>query len=188
LDEPVFGFYLGDNEEGQLVIGGVDAQHYTGNFSFLPVVSPGFWEVPLESVSVYTGANKTMSLFHTSRVIVDSGTSALVGPKDDLEAIAAMLKAFRFPQLGSEIYVADCEDLVGRSVAFVLGDREYTLDSEDLVVAQEGPLCALALQPMPMQRKVWILGDAFMRKNYVLFDWGRKRVGLATASRATKLV
>lgn len=31
------GFYLGDNEDGQLVLGGVDEQHYEGQFHFMPV-------------------------------------------------------------------------------------------------------------------------------------------------------
>ncbi|CAE8654610.1 unnamed protein product, partial [Polarella glacialis] len=44
LAEPVFGFYLGDVEQGELVFGGVDPQHYTGNFSWVPVSREGFWE------------------------------------------------------------------------------------------------------------------------------------------------
>ncbi|CAE8632393.1 unnamed protein product, partial [Polarella glacialis] len=36
LAEPVFGFFLGDVEQGELVFGGVDPQHYTGNFSWVP--------------------------------------------------------------------------------------------------------------------------------------------------------
>ena len=37
LGDPARGFYLGDQEDGQLVLGGVDEKHFEGKFHFLPV-------------------------------------------------------------------------------------------------------------------------------------------------------
>ena len=56
LTQPVFGFYLGDQEDGQLVLGGVDAQHYEGDFHFLKVVSEAYWQVQLEQIKVNRAA------------------------------------------------------------------------------------------------------------------------------------
>merc|ERR1719158_2199088 len=52
LDEPVFAFYLGDNRPGELVLGGVDEAHYTGDFHYVPLSKTTYWQVALEGMSV----------------------------------------------------------------------------------------------------------------------------------------
>jgi len=42
-----------------------------------------------------------------------------------------------------------------------------------------GPMCVLGIRGTSLRTPVWILGDTFMRKYYVQFDWGKKRVGFA---------
>merc|ERR1712050_539256 len=73
LPEPVFAFYLGNNQPGELVFGGVDPKHYKGDFTYVPLSSETYWEVVLGGVKV-GGASVPSS---TSRAIVDSGTSLL---------------------------------------------------------------------------------------------------------------
>eukprot|EP00933_Yihiella_yeosuensis_P066389 TRINITY_DN70645_c0_g1_i1.p1 TRINITY_DN70645_c0_g1~~TRINITY_DN70645_c0_g1_i1.p1 ORF type:complete len:397 (+),score=67.58 TRINITY_DN70645_c0_g1_i1:97-1287(+) len=175
LKELVFGFYLGDHEAGQLVIGGVDSDHYTGDFHFVPVSSPGYWEIDLDSVSV--GKEKEMVLTQTKQAIIDSGTSLITGPEDEIKAIASMLGAQRMRGL----YVIHCnagsEEPV---ISFALGGKDYVLAGKDLVVQRSGSLCILGLQALALRGKsLWVLGDVFMRKYYVQFDWGKKRVGFA---------
>ena len=43
LSETTFAFYIGTGGTGELVIGGVDPAHYTGEFTYLPVknMAPG---------------------------------------------------------------------------------------------------------------------------------------------------
>jgi hypothetical protein len=173
LNELVFGFYLGDHSQGQLVIGGVDPAHYSGNFSFVPVSSEGYWEVDLAGVNV--GLDKSMVLKHTRRAIIDSGTSFISGPSNEIEAIAAMLGAKKVRSM----YAVDCLDSSDVALSFTLGDNDYVLTGSDLVAYQSGDLCFLGLQAGSKYDPMWILGDVFMRKYYVQFDWGNKRVGFA---------
>lgn len=42
-----FAFFLGDMADGELVIGGVDKDHYTGEFTYVPLISETLWEVLL---------------------------------------------------------------------------------------------------------------------------------------------
>jgi len=42
LEEPVFGFFLGNDKPGELVLGGVDNEHYRGDFHFVDVAREGF--------------------------------------------------------------------------------------------------------------------------------------------------
>ncbi|CAE8597883.1 unnamed protein product [Polarella glacialis] len=181
LAEPVFGFFLGDVEQGQLVFGGVDPQHYTGNFSWVPVSRAGYWEVALDSVSV--GAKKFMTLTKSRRAIVDSGTSLIVGPAAEVKAIAALMGA----TVVQKHYVVNCQDS-WPSISFSLGGKDFELSGGDLILKISGH-CVLGIQALDMPNPFWILGGVFMRKYYVQFDWGQKRLGFAlSAGTPTNLV
>merc|ERR1712150_408882 len=96
------------------------------------------------------------------------------GPERDVQALAAMLNA----RLLHGLYAAPCAERLP-SIAFSVGGRSFTLSHEDYVLMQEDSLCLLGLQSMKVP--FWILGDVFMRKFYVQFDWGRQRLGFALA-------
>merc|ERR1711879_913397 len=156
--------------------GGVDSKHYTGDFKFVPLSSTTYWEVALDGVKL-GGA----SVSSTKSAIVDSGTSLLAGPSAEVKAIADNLGAKSV--LGKE-YTVDCSaelpDLI-----FTLGGQEYPLKKADLILQQSGSSCILGLMgvDVPAPRgPLWILGDVFMRKYYVQFDWGQKRLGFALAA------
>merc|ERR1719343_1785799 len=72
LAEPVFAFYLGNEQPGELVFGGVDEKHYTGEFSFVPLTSETYWEVAVDGATL--GGS---SVAGKGNAIVDSGTSLL---------------------------------------------------------------------------------------------------------------
>eukprot|EP00435_Cladocopium_sp_Y103_P039713 s1203_g10.t1 len=217
LKKPVFGFYLGDNEDGQLVVGGVDDRHYEGQFHFMPVVSTAYWQVMLDNIKVGDAALKPahlrgtsaqspylMKLANSKHAIIDSGSSMLVGPKAEVQAIASMLGA----SLMGQLWVIDCSSKM--QVTFTLGGQEFELQGDDLVLERQGNLCLLGLQSSdglgtekdngPGKSAVvyserikvapkmkdgftphWVLGNVFMRKFYVQFDWQERRIGLATA-------
>lgn len=187
LKKPVFGFYLGDNEDGQLVLGGVDEQHYEGQFHFMPVVSTAYWQVMLENIKVGDAALKPaqlrgsastaylMKLANSKHAIIDSGTSMLVGPKAEVHAIANMLGA----SLMGQLWVIDCQTKM--RLSFQLGGQEFELVGDDLILERQGNLCLLGLQSSDGFTPHWVLGNVFMRKFYVQFDWQERRIGLATA-------
>lgn len=182
LAQPVFAFYLGNLHPGELVFGGVDQKHYTGDFSFVPLSSETYWQVALAGVKL--GAESVSS---TKSAIVDSGTSLLAGPTAEVKAIADKLGAKSV--LGKE-YTVDCsKDLP--DLAFTLGGQDYVLKKADMILQQSGSSCILGLMgvDVPAPRgPLWILGDVFMRKYYVQFDWGQKRLGFATAAAADSSV
>lgn len=182
LPEPVFAFYLGNNQPGELLFGGVDRKHYTGDFAFVPLTSESYWELALDGVKLGDA-----SVSSTKSAIVDSGTSLLAGPTAEVQAIATKLGAKSL--LGKEWTVNCTANLP--ALTFTLGGKDYTLQKPDLILQQSGSTCILALIGMdvPAPRgPLWILGDVFMRKYYVQFDWGQKRLGFATAATASAVV
>mmetsp|Transcript_41241 Transcript_41241/g.61610 ORF Transcript_41241/g.61610 Transcript_41241/m.61610 type:complete len:80 (-) Transcript_41241:259-498(-) len=62
-------------------------------------------------------------------------------------------------------------------LTFTLGGKDFSLNKQDLTRWQEGSDCILGL--MAYKASKWILGDVFMRKYYVQFDWGQQRLGFA---------
>mmetsp|Transcript_24628 Transcript_24628/g.70710 ORF Transcript_24628/g.70710 Transcript_24628/m.70710 type:complete len:380 (+) Transcript_24628:105-1244(+) len=178
LERPVFGFFLGDDAPGELVFGGVAPEHYVGDFHFVELNSATYWSAPLEEVKL----EGKMRLSGTSSAIIDSGTSLLIGPKSEVQAVAAMMGAASI--MG--FYTIPCDREVP-SLSFSIGGRDYVLEKEDLIVERVSTICILGIQAMPSVLAgsgMWILGDVFMRKYYVQFDWGAKRVGFALARHA----
>jgi len=176
LAEPVFAFFLGNNQPGELLLGGVDEKHYTGDFAYVPLKSQSYWEIALDGVKLNSD-----SASKCPTAVVDSGTSLLAGPKDDVTAIATKLGAKSV--LGKE-WSIDCSKKY--SMTFTIGGKDYVLSNEDLVL-NSGGQCILGLMGIDIPRgPLWILGDIFMRKFYVKFDWGQTRVGIATAKSVAK--
>lgn len=174
LQENVFGFYLGhtngtDETEAnsQLVIGGVDPTHYTGEFVHVPLTVDSYWSVALDGLKV-NGA----PISSTNKAIIDSGTSFLVGPDSDVSKIMTALGA----QQQGGLWAIPCNDLKGDTISFKMAGHEFPLAASDIVLLHEGETCILGIQG---GNPFWILGDVFMRKYYVKFDWCNTRVGIA---------
>merc|ERR1712093_687053 len=87
--------------------------------------------------------------------------------------------------LGKE-YTVDCSKDIP-DLAFTLAGKDFVLSKKDLILQSSGSTCILGLMgidiPAP-NGPLWILGDVFMRKYYVEFDWGQKRLGIAKATSA----
>jgi len=194
LDEPVFAFYLGSGgADGELPIGGVNSARYTGDFTYVPVVdmvpgTTGYWEIVLDDVTV-----NGQSISAAKRGVVDSGTSLMVVPSDEIKNIASIVGAKQLsiiPPLNRE-YTIDCSadapdidfQIDGKTYALTLAD--YSLDQGD------GQPCLFAFMgqdiPAPVGPLI-IMGDVFMRAHYTKFDVGNKRVGFAQIVKSSDVV
>eukprot|EP00928_Gymnodinium_smaydae_P010238 TRINITY_DN1383_c0_g1_i3.p1 TRINITY_DN1383_c0_g1~~TRINITY_DN1383_c0_g1_i3.p1 ORF type:complete len:383 (+),score=101.06 TRINITY_DN1383_c0_g1_i3:70-1218(+) len=176
LADAVFAFYMGKGpQQSELVFGGVDKAHYSGDFTYVPLSAETYWQVKLAAVKVGDHVIDSSA----SAAIIDSGTSLIAGPEDALQAIAEKMGL----QEQQGMYIADCSASLP-DVSFTLGSKEspaeFSLTLEELIVQRQGSQCLLGLQASP--EPLWILGDVFMRKYYVMFDWGKERVGIAKAA------
>jgi len=179
LGENVFAFYLGHNEPGvsesvnsELVIGGVDKDHYVGELTNVPLISDTYWSVALDSLKV--GGE---SLGSATMAIIDSGTSLLMGPQDDVELIMDALGATQ--QQGT--WVVQCDSIASmKNVTFAMGGTDFSLKPMDIVLGQQDGVCILGIQG---GNPFWILGDVFMRAYYVKFDWCGMQLGIAPSKK-----
>jgi len=108
LPAPQFSFWLNRNASagepgGELVFGGADPDHSTGDRAWVPVTRRGYWQFKMDGVRV-PGAGEPDPMkggapLHGApcaggcQAIADSGTSLLVGPTPEIAAINAALGA-----------------------------------------------------------------------------------------------
>lgn len=180
VQNPVFSFYLGkaDGQPGELLFGGVDPAHFTGDLTFVPLSSETYWELQLSSMTL-----NGQSVSSATKVIIDSGTSILAGPSDEVKKIASMVGATPFFLNPSE-YTIDCNKIPSLPVLkVVIGNATFELAPQDYVI-NAGLTCLFGMTgiDVPAPRgPLWIMGDIFMRKYYTVFDFGQQRVGFAVA-------
>ncbi|KAL2023692.1 hypothetical protein VTK56DRAFT_1406 [Thermocarpiscus australiensis] len=178
IDEPVFAFYLTDTEgESEVVFGGVDKDRYKGKITTIPLRRKAYWEVDFDAISY---GDDTAELENTG-VILDTGTSLIALPSQ----LAEMLNA----QIGAKKnyagqYQIDCSKRDSlKDVTFNLSGYNFTLGPYDYVLEVSGS-CISTFMGMDFPAPTGplaILGDAFLRRYYSIYDLGANTVGLAEA-------
>jgi len=174
LAEPIFAFFMGNNADGELTLGGVNTNHYSGDFTYVPLCSTTYWQVAMDGLKL---DNNTIGT--TPYAIIDSGTSLMAGPSADVNSIATALNLTSV--LGKE-WMVDCDKKY--RLAWTIGGIDYVLDETAMILSNSGGSCLFGMMGIDVPAPagpLWILGDVFMRQYYTKFDVGQKRVGFATS-------
>ncbi|KAI0390894.1 aspartic peptidase domain-containing protein [Xylariaceae sp. FL0594] len=180
IDEPVFAFYLNSesgSDDSEVVFGGVDKDHYTGKITEIPLRRKAYWEVDLDSISF---GDETAELDNTG-VILDTGTSLIALPTD----LAELLNKEMGAKKGyNGQYSIDCSARDSLpDVTFKLSGYDFSITPYDYILEVSGS-CISTFMGMDFPAPVGplaILGDAFLRKWYSIYDLGKGTVGLAKA-------
>ncbi|KAK3904662.1 vacuolar protease [Staphylotrichum tortipilum] len=178
IDEPVFAFYLADtNGESEVVFGGVDKDKYEGKITTIPLRRKAYWEVDFESISY---GDDTAELENTG-VILDTGTSLIALPSQLAEMLNARLGAKKGY---NGQYSIDCSKRDSlKDINFNLAGYDFPLSPYDYIL-EVGGSCISTFMGMDFPEPVGplaILGDAFLRRYYSIYDAGANTVGLAKA-------
>lgn len=178
LDKAVFAFYLGKEDEGsEAVFGGVDKDHYTGKIEYIPLRRKAYWEVDFDAIAF---GDEVAELENTG-VILDTGTSLNTLPTDLAELLNAEIGAKK--GFGGQ-YSIDCAKRDSLpDITFTLAGSNYTLPASDYIL-ELGGSCVSTFTPLDMPEPVGplaILGDAFLRRYYSVYDLEKNAVGLARA-------
>ncbi|KAI1187535.1 aspartic peptidase domain-containing protein [Nemania serpens] len=180
IDEPVFAFYLNSesgSDDSEVVFGGVDKDHYTGKITEIPLRRKAYWEVDLDSISF---GDETAELDNTG-VILDTGTSLIALPSD----LAELLNKEMGAKKGyNGQYSIDCSARDSLpDVTFKLAGYDFSITPYDYILEVSGSCIStfMGMDIPPPTGPLAILGDAFLRKWYSIYDLGKGTVGLAKA-------
>ncbi|KAK3251119.1 hypothetical protein CYMTET_39534 [Cymbomonas tetramitiformis] len=189
VSEPVFAFWLNRTSDlvsktttgGEITFGGLDASHYTGPITYVPLADENYWLFKVDSIESKGVFAKTTFATNTM-AIADTGTSLLAGPKDEIKKIQQHIGAIPF--LNGE-YLVLCKLIPTMpNIEFVINGVTFTLEPKDYVLQIEGEcLSGFMGIDLPAGNPVkYILGDVFLGKYYSVFDKGNKQVGFAEST------
>jgi hypothetical protein len=193
IKRAVISFFLSNQpgvDGGAAVLGGVDKRLFKGPLTYHPVVrqSVGNWALKLSTLRV-GDSKENYCGEHGCLAIIDTGTSLVVGAPSNIGATMAKMGVKN-----------DCSNLkTAPPVHFGFGDKApMTLSASDLTLQVEtyskvscNPAMGVANSRIPQffphhpKMPVVIMGDAFLRHFYTVFDnddHANPKIGFAKAN------
>ncbi|KAF9185761.1 hypothetical protein BGZ51_002104 [Haplosporangium sp. Z 767] len=173
------------SDGGEFIFGGVDPSLYTGPITYVPVTSNKEWQVTVEQVFI---GRKELQVSSSARsAIVDTGSSYILFP-DYLAT--AFHRAIPNSQYDSKLgWLIPCALANSRTVGdltFVFGGQRFSVPISDIVILKSGynGYCLSAIDSWQEleghggQAGI-LLGDLFIKNQYVVYDYGKRRIGFA---------
>ncbi|KAI9702163.1 MAG: Vacuolar protease A [Bogoriella megaspora] len=181
IDEPVFAFYLSDTnengDESEATFGGINKDHYTGKLTKIPLRRKAYWEVDLDAISF--GGN-TAEIDDTG-VILDTGTSLISLPSTLAELLNREIGAKKSYNGQYTVECSKRDELP--DLTFTLSGYNFSITPFDYILEVRGSCISsfMGNDFPPPAGPLAILGDAFLRKWYSVYDLSDDTVGLAKA-------
>ncbi|GFN84848.1 cathepsin d [Plakobranchus ocellatus] len=190
LPAPVFSFYLNRADSGDpdsvLTLGGTNPEYYTGDFTFANLTAPDRWQFKMDRVQLSNGDSIVCE--HGCQAIVDTGTSFIVGPIEEVDALNKNLGAKPLAR-NPKLHLLDCSKVDSLpDLEFIVSGKKFSITSRDYVIKVKGErkdFCysgILGKHWKKSETPVWFLGLNFMRAYYTQFDKGNHRIGFAKVS------
>ncbi|KAF9350501.1 Type I transmembrane sorting receptor [Mortierella sp. AD094] len=181
LKEPIISVFLPSERRnggkgGNYLFGAIDHTRYTGNLTYAPVTQQGYWQIAVQGLQV---DGKTVA-GATSQGIIDTGTTLLILGDSAAKAVHKSIKGSENDPM--EGWTVPCSlKKSTKNIAFKLGGVYFNVPLADLAyepIETGSSTCVSGVQGG--QDGLWILGDVFIKNNYVVFDHSKNpRIGIA---------
>ncbi|KAI9012060.1 rhizopuspepsin 1 precursor [Phycomyces nitens] len=163
ITKPIFGVYLGKASTtavGEYVFGGYNSAHVGGTLTTVPIDnSDGFWKISVDDATI--GSSSTGSF----DAIIDTGTTLLVLTQSVADSIA---NTYGATDNGDGTYNIDCDTSNFDPLEFSINGATFSVPPEDIVFEKDGSTCIASFGYADMD--FGILGDVFIKNNYVIFN------------------
>ncbi|KAH9175891.1 acid protease [Lactarius sanguifluus] len=178
---PQFAFKL-SNTGAELFLGGTNSNLYNGSFTYVPVTKQGYWQTILTGIFINDCPD---FLLNQTSVIIDTGTTLIIGNENDVKAIYAKIPGSQpGPDSGLEegFFTIPCNS--GTVVSFEFGLKRFPVSWSTFNLGQVSAgsdLCVggIVYYPSLDFLDFWIIGDVFLQNVYTVFDVGENLIGFA---------
>ncbi|KAF9928611.1 hypothetical protein BGZ67_006861, partial [Mortierella alpina] len=197
VDQGIFSFYLGKSSlqgGGEFIFGGMDLDRVAPGkeITYTPVTRARYWQINIGNVFVNGksvmnnggggGGGKKRKGVHKANGltgIMDTGTTLMVVPEKLGRTIHQRIKGAK---LEDPSYTVPCDlgkHYPGARVELEIEGKRFGIPFEDLVreETEQAGICYSGIQTSSAE--FLIIGDVFIKNNYVVFDQANKRVGIA---------
>ncbi|KAF8329360.1 aspartic peptidase domain-containing protein [Cantharellus anzutake] len=167
---------------GVFTMGFVNSSLYTGSIEYTNLVgggTPGFWLIPMTGITV----QGTQTLSSTVSVAIDTGTTLIGGPADEIAAIYAQIPGSSQstdPNLQG-FWQYPCTTKISVSIQFG-GGKQWPISPADFQFVQNQGVCYGAFFETASTNPSWIIGDSFLKNVMSVYRYNPSSVGFATLS------
>ena len=173
LASPVFAAYLRHQSPGVYDFGFIDTSKYSGSLTYAAVNNgQGFWQ--FTAGNYYVGGTSTGAL---GSVIADTGTSLILVPSAVVRNYYAKVSG-AYSDSGVGGYVFPCSSTLP-SFGVSIGGAVRTTPGTYINYANAGGGYCFGGIQSNQGLGFSILGDVFLKSQYVVFDGGNTRIGFA---------
>ena len=173
ISSPVFGVFLGKSSRGgggEYIFGGYDSSKFTGSLKTVPIDnSDGYWGITVGSLSA--GGSTVARSFSG---ILDTGTTLLLLTDSVADAVA---RAYGATANSDGTYTISCNTNNFSPLVFTINGATFQVPASDLVYEQNGSRCYASFAKAGLSFA--ILGDTFLKNNYVVFNQKVPQVQIA---------
>ncbi|THV02840.1 acid protease [Dendrothele bispora CBS 962.96] len=174
----------GGDTQGEMTIGGLDMSIVNPDtFVTMKNVNPsGFWEAPMDGMKV-----NGHDMGWTNRsLVMDTGTTLLIIPEDDSNAIHERITGARL-ETSSGAWIVPCH--TNTSISLTFAGVEFPIDSRDIAwnpIDQKNPEveCYSGIHggSFGLEPTHWLAGDTFLKNVYFSTNVDTDEISLASLS------
>uniref|UniRef100_A0A8C0QXY9 Pepsin B n=1 Tax=Canis lupus dingo TaxID=286419 RepID=A0A8C0QXY9_CANLU len=166
---------------GELILGGVDTQFYSGEIVWAPVTREMYWQVAIDEFLVNNQATGLCS--QGCQAIVDTGTYVLAVPQ---QFMGSFLQETGAQEAQNGDFVVNCNSIQSMpTITFVISGSPLPLPPSAYVFNNNG-YCTLGIEatylPSPTGQPLWTLGDVFLKEYYTIYDLANNKMGFAPSA------
>ncbi|KAJ7703925.1 acid protease [Mycena rosella] len=171
-----FSFYLASTGS-ELYLGGANKHLYTGDIEYHTIdSSSGLWQV----IGAKAKVGGTIVVNGKFQTIIDTGTTLMYGPPAAVKKIFASVEGSKLFNPTFGYYSYPCAS--PPKIAFNWGGKDWPISTANLNLGKTAPgskdcVASLAGVDIGYGSTVWLLGDAFMKNVYTVFDYDQEAVG-----------
>ncbi|KAK3823389.1 MAG: aspartic peptidase domain-containing protein [Benniella sp.] len=171
--ERVFSFKLAASGS-ELYMGGANPALFQGNFTYIPVTPPEFWQVTVDAI-----LSNGEAVLSNITAVIDTGTNMISLSPETAQDFYNVTGGKPFTEK-SGFYTFPCNNFP--SVAFTFGGKSFGMSKETLSLGEvepNSPDCVASIVGSDAAKNFTIIGTRFLQNVYTSFDIGNERIGFA---------